>query len=301
MYPVLFTIPFINLPIHSYGVMLGTSIVIGWFITIRLAKPTIPEPMLKKLILISALSALLGARLLSIATTFSSLDFSNPLSLLIPGHTGLVAYGGFLGGFLGAYLYNRKKNISLLAFADATSPSLALGLGITRIGCFLYGCDFGKPIPEDAPTWIQKLGVQFPNWTHRFADNDAFQHHAALVKGAPAFWHHVYSGALPESAAQSLLVFPAQLLASLNGWFALALTFVVRKHAIYRGQVFLFFVMYYGISRTLIEFVRDDTGRGVLYVLTTSQWIGLTSFAVAFVTHLKQRNLHSGNGTTRLH
>lgn len=269
--------------------MLGCAIVIGWFIVLSTGKNHIPPSQLKKLMLVSTVCALVGARLLAIATTFHALDFSNPLHLLIPGHTGLVAYGGFLGGFLGALYFTRKHQISLFTFADATTPALAVGLGLTRIGCFLYGCDYGKPISPHAPEWIQQLGVHFPNWHQRFGDVDSFSNHAALQHGSPAFLHHVHEGFITSGASQSLLVFPAQPIASLNGVIALGLIFAFKKKFTYNGQMFIFFIVYYGLTRFAIECIRGDLGRGVLFTLTTSQWIALFSVATALVAHIKLR------------
>ncbi|MBN2717625.1 MAG: prolipoprotein diacylglyceryl transferase [Deltaproteobacteria bacterium] len=292
MHPVLFTIPGIHLPIHSYGVMLGISVVAGWFLTIHFGKDDFQIRHLKRLIIVSAVAALVGARLLAVLTTWRCIDWSNPLLLLIPGHTGLVAYGGFMGGFAGAFAYARRKRLSVVAFADAATPSLALGLGISRIGCFLYGCDYGRPIHSDAPGWLQAIGVRFPNWADKFHNQPGFSTHPALRKGAPAFWHHVHDGLIQSDAAISALVYPAQLLSSLNGFIALGLVLWLRKKSTFKGQLFLCFVMYYGLTRTLIEFIRGDSGRGVLLSLTTSQWIGLASFALALVTYLKLKKRH---------
>ena len=77
---------------------------------------------------------------------FTNLDrFDNFLDIFKVWQGGLVAYGGFLGGFVGAWVFCRIKGIRLLAWADCAVPSLCTGLMITRIGCLLYGCDFGKP------------------------------------------------------------------------------------------------------------------------------------------------------------
>ncbi|MBN2530764.1 MAG: prolipoprotein diacylglyceryl transferase [Deltaproteobacteria bacterium] len=289
MHPVLFTIPGINLPIHAYGVMLGISIVAGWFMTMYFGKQSLPATELKRLILVSAACALVGARLLAVITEWSHLNFDHPLKLLIPGHTGLVAYGGFMGGFLGAWVYTRKHPLSLADFADAATPSLALGLGITRIGCFLYGCDYGRPIFDTAPTWLKTLGIQFPNWESRFANDVAFAHHAALQKGAPAFWHHVHDGLVQSDATTSLPVYPAQLVSSLNGFILFGLLLLLKNRFSTKGHLFLFFVMYYGFTRTLIEFIRGDSGRGVIFNLTTSQWIGMLSCVAAAIIFLTSK------------
>ena len=70
-------------------------------------------------------------------------------------HRGLVAYGGFIGGLIGSWAFLAPKKIRLLAWADDAVPSLASGLLITRIGCYLFGCDFGKGLADSAPRWLE--------------------------------------------------------------------------------------------------------------------------------------------------
>jgi phosphatidylglycerol:prolipoprotein diacylglycerol transferase len=56
---------------------------------------------------------------------------------------GLVIYGGFFGAALGFVAFVRKYGLPLLAMADLITPSLAIGLALGRIGCFLNGCCYG--------------------------------------------------------------------------------------------------------------------------------------------------------------
>jgi phosphatidylglycerol:prolipoprotein diacylglycerol transferase len=53
----------------------------------------------------------------------------------------------------------RARRIPVWQLGDLAAPSLALGYGIARIGCFAAGCCYGAP--TDLP-W----GVQFPGHTH---------------------------------------------------------------------------------------------------------------------------------------
>src|SRR5512139_848240 len=63
------TIPIGPLPIYSYGVMLGISLIVGWYLTLGLAeRDGLPREMLANCYVITALAALLGARLLFVAT-----------------------------------------------------------------------------------------------------------------------------------------------------------------------------------------------------------------------------------------
>ncbi len=52
---------------------------------------------------------------------------------------------------------------------------------------------------------------------------------------------------------------------------------LIRKYRTFSGQVFLGWVLGYGILRPLIEIVRDDDQRGNVGSLSTSQFIGIAS------------------------
>ncbi|HWE26633.1 MAG TPA: prolipoprotein diacylglyceryl transferase family protein, partial [Polyangia bacterium] len=100
MRPVLFHIPlgFANLPLYSYGLMLALSLIVGWYITLELcARDGMDKQTMGRCYMWTAGAALAGARLLYV---FTNLDrFDNFLDVFKVWQGGLVAYGGFLGGF----------------------------------------------------------------------------------------------------------------------------------------------------------------------------------------------------------
>ena len=239
------------LPIYSYGAMLCLSIVVGWYLTLGLAeKDGLPRDKMANCYFITALAALVGARLLYVATNPQEFESFKDLFALRRG--GLVAYGGFLAGFVGSLVYLRRQKIRLLAWADVAVPSLASGLVITRIGCYLFGCDFGKPLGDSAPAWLKKLGT-FPRWADGTLLDGA---------GSPAWLQHVNHRGLSSDATASLPVHPTQLYEVLAGAILLVVVFLVRKRQRFRGEVFLAFTLGYGLLRFLIEILRDDLERG---------------------------------------
>ena len=76
----------------------------------------------------------------------------------------------------------------------------------------------------------------------------------------------------------SALVYPTQIMEIINGWLAFGLVMFVRTKTKFRGQAFLFFTMYYGLTRSLMEIIRGDTQRGGIGFLSTSQIIGIATF-----------------------
>ena len=281
-----------NLPIYSYGVMLGLSLVVGWYLTLTLAeRDGLPKETMANCYVVTAIAAIVGSRILYIVTNMdefrvnqhdatSALDFASFFALR---RGGLVAYGGFLGGFLGSWMYLQKQNIRLLPWADVAVPSLASGLLITRIGCYLFGCDFGTRLSPTAPAWLQKLGT-FPHWTSGTLDGGG--------DGAPAWSKHLAAAEHGTPAYSELMklnhswpVHPTQIYESLVGLTLLVVLLWQRQHQKFRGQIFFLFAFAYGYLRFLIEMLRDDSERGEFGTFPLHLFIpgALAVMALAFV------------------
>lgn len=252
MRPVLFKIPlgFTSLPLYSYGLMLALSLIVGWHLTLWLcARDGLDRQTMGRCYVWTAVAALIGARLLYVVTNLERFD--SLLDLFRIWRGGLVAYGGFLGGLAGSILFCRREKIRLLAWADCAVPSLCTGLMITRVGCLMYGCDFGKP-------WSGRWAITFP-------------------PGSPAYHQQQLQGLLPPGAIHSLPVHPAQIYESLNGLLLLCVLLLVRRYRRFSGAMFVAFTIGYGVLRYLVEDLRADAQRGSVGPFTTSQFIGLVT------------------------
>ena len=271
MRPVLLQLPF-GIPLYSYGLMLTLSVLGGRWLALRLAERAgIDRQLADRCALVTLAGAVIGARLLFVVTNLD--EFANPLEFFAYWKGGVVAYGGFLGGLASAMVYCRIHNISLLTWADCVAPSLCLGLAVTRIGCFLGGCDFGSP-------WNGSLAVRFP------ADSQASIEQAQL-------------GLLASAHLESLPVHPTQLYESLAGVVLLVLVLAVRRRKLRAGHVLAAFAMGYAVLRYLIEIVRADPGRGAVGPWSTSQFIAILSFLAALALLVVLRTPVSRFGRVR--
>jgi phosphatidylglycerol:prolipoprotein diacylglycerol transferase len=292
MHPILFKIPLPHwklpyvgelhaFPIYSYGVMLGLSLIVGWYLSLTLAKNDgLPREAMANNYIFTAILAIVGSRLLYVVTNLDEMKTWKEIFAIRSG--GLVAYGGFLGGFLGSWIYCARKKVRLMAWADVAVPALASGLMITRMGCYLFGCDFGKPLTDKAPAFLKKLGT-FPEWhydylTGKFLEPGSEELYKAsmekgrnILPGSPAWVQHSQANLLPVDAHHSLPVHPTQLYESLCGLFLLGLLFWARRDIkrreaagkpFFRGELFVVFAFGYGVLRFLLEMVRDDAERG---------------------------------------
>ncbi|MBN2494059.1 MAG: prolipoprotein diacylglyceryl transferase [Deltaproteobacteria bacterium] len=250
---MLFTLPLVDLPIYAYGVMLGLSFIGGYYLAFHFVnREGLPYKGVTWTLIAAIVFALVGARIGHIASnsTWAQIRMQGLFRVLFASRCeGLVAYGGFIGGTLAAVVTARIRRFDFWSLADCASPGLALGLGATRIGCFLAGCCHGQP--SDLP-WA----MVFPPGSQ-----------AARVFPDPA---------APADAAWSLPVHPTQLYESAVGWLLLPLAIWLLKRRRFTGQSFLIVVAIYAAARFGLEFIRGDDDRGtVLGVFSTSQFIGL--------------------------
>jgi phosphatidylglycerol:prolipoprotein diacylglycerol transferase len=274
MFPV---IADVGIPIYSYGVMLGTSLFVAWYVVMYLGerREGIPKDQLANAFIVTAIVAIVFARVLYIATNPN--EFDSLVKFIDLRSGGLVAYGGFLGGLLGSWLYWRNKPTSLAAWADVAAPTLGLGLGFTRIGCYLFGCDFGARLSENAPSWLVTMGT-FPGAGGGLGG-----------EGSPAFMHHVQHYDLAPDATTSLPVHPTQIYESLLGFALAGVAMLVWHKRTFRGQVILVITAIYAVWRFFIEYVRDDPERGEYFGFSTSQWISLALLPVAIAAYVALR------------
>jgi phosphatidylglycerol---prolipoprotein diacylglyceryl transferase len=97
------------------------------------------------------LGGMAGAKLLWV---FEHLG-EEPFTGLLFSRGGLSWFGGFAGGILAGLWVMRRRRLPPMAVLAASTPALAVGHAIGRLGCFLVGDDYGRP--TNLP-W----GVAFP-------------------------------------------------------------------------------------------------------------------------------------------
>jgi phosphatidylglycerol:prolipoprotein diacylglycerol transferase len=134
-------------PFHlrSFGAMLALAFLVGtWIALAEARKKGLDESKLLNLILVILVSSIVGARGMYVFTHLAEFK-ANPALAFALWEGGLTLYGGFALGTIGGFAYMAKAGMPLGVTADVLTPSVALGVGITRIGCFLNGCCFGLP------------------------------------------------------------------------------------------------------------------------------------------------------------
>lgn len=168
-------------------------------------------------------------------------------------------FGAFAGAAFFGLIYLRAKRASILAYADAASPAIALGYFMARLGCFLNGDDFGTL--TNVP-WAVTFGP-----------------------GTEAFADHVARGWITRTAASTLPVHPAQLYHAAAG---ITLFMVLaRWRGAWQGSRFALALAAYGAVRFFLQFFRGDSSP-VVAGLDDAQLFSLLFIVAAAMLWLKQ-------------
>lgn len=223
--------------VKSFGLALALSFALGMLLSVRRGRVrgVTPETVLD-LIFAVLISSVIGVRALYVAT--HAAEFRPWYHALFIWDGGLTLYGGILASTATVWWLCRRRGVPFLTIADVFSPGVLLGIGITRIGCFLAGCCFGKP--TTCP-----LGVHFP-------------------PGSPA-----------SAMFAGLAVHPTQLYASAAGFLACGLLLLAERRPSGRGATFGRFLGLYGLARFGEDLLRYYEPEQMVLGLSNNQWVSL--------------------------
>lgn len=221
MIPSSFTFgPFI---FHIYGLLIASSVVIGWYLARKRAKIyQIPQGIFEDwVVVVPLISALVGARIYHVVDKWAYYS-QNPDQLILINNGGLGIFGALAGILAGCWILARIKKIKLLSFLDLIAPSIVLGQAIGRIGNYVNQEGFGPPT---SLPWGVYIDI-----SHRPAQYLLQSHFH------PTFFYE---------AILDLIA------------FFILINFSKRQKA--SGSQFGLYLILYGVSRFIIEFWRIDT------------------------------------------
>lgn len=296
MHPELFNIPFFNVPVHSYGLMLVLGLLSAMELAKYLARRSGLNPdHFATASILALVFGLIGARIAYVIQNFDEFtridrSFSQNLFDAINLTTGgLVYYGGFLFAFAALVLWAVRKSIPLFRAMDIIAPCLMIGLAFGRVGCFLNGCCWGQhceaesavavSFPYHSPAYMDdyEKGKITPD-PRLFSRDPALRTERLLTPKEIAKHPDLVEIASKEHA---ITVINTQLISTATAsLIALVCVFAFTLYWA-PGRVFALMMMLEGVTRTLIEGLRVEPKE--LGSLTLSQVIGIGVFVGGIV------------------
>lgn len=315
MYPKLFEIPFVHLPVPGYGLMMVIGFLSAVFIIRRLSRNITPNPQLiTNAALYSLIAGVIGARLFYVVHHFDQFQ-GELISIFAIWQGGLELLGGVILAITVIILYLRYHKLPIRRYLDILAIGLMLALVPGRIGCFLNGCCFGKPtnlpwavrFPYHSPLHLHSSAYRsqvYPNLKRNRPDPQ--------LKLPPEFFGYLNKNdvwnpdlkpydqltseqkyMVDQGPYRCLTVHPTQLYSSANGAVLCLMLYLfwrkTQKAAPHKrakrpfsrpGCTFGLMFILYGITRFFIEFLRDDNpfeyGWWIIYKgATVSQTLGI--------------------------
>ena len=221
--------------IAYYGIIIGIGILVGLLIAVAEAKRTgQKEEDYYDLAIYAVIFAIIGARAYYVIFSWDMYK-DDLLSILNIRQGGLAIYGGVIAAVITVLIFARIKKLSAPLLMDTTGLGLVAGQMIGRWGNFFNREAFGEYTDS-------LLAMQLPVDAVRSSDiTELMREHMETVDGVSYIQVH-----------------PTYLYESLWCMMVLIIMLLYRKHKKFDGEVFLVYLLGYGLGRVWIEGLRTD-------------------------------------------
>ncbi len=264
-----------GLSIAYYGIVIVTGMMIAIWIAQREAKRTGQNPeQYLDLAMIGIAAGILGARIYYVIFAWDYYK-DDLLSIFNIRQGGLAIYGGIIGACIAVVIYSRKKKQNFSLLMDTASMSIVFGQIMGRWGNFFNREAFGDYTNNLFAMQLPVSAVRANEITQKMWD------HVVTVNGVAYIQVH-----------------PTFLYESLWNVGVLLFLFWFRKRKKFNGEVFLMYLIGYGLGRIWIEGLRTDqlllpvVGLPVSQLLSGCLVVGCTILVV-----WKRKKLSSGGET----
>ena len=261
--------------IAYYGIVIVTGMMIAIWIAQREAKRTGQNPeQYLDLAMIGIAAGILGARIYYVIFAWDYYK-DDLLSIFNIRQGGLAIYGGIIGACIAVVIYSRKKKQNFSLLMDTASMSIVFGQIMGRWGNFFNREAFGDYTNNLFAMQLPVSAVRANEITQKM-------------------WDHVVT----VNGVEYIQVHPTFLYESLWNVGVLLFLFWFRKRKKFNGEVFLMYLIGYGLGRIWIEGLRTDqlllpvVGLPVSQLLSGCLVVGCTILVV-----WKRKKLSSGGET----
>ncbi|MEL6835068.1 MAG: prolipoprotein diacylglyceryl transferase family protein [Bacteroidota bacterium] len=230
-------------------------------------KDIFPHDRIMDISTVAVISGVIGAKLFTVIEQPQAF-FADPMGQLLSGD-GWTIYGGLIGGFIGTYIYLRRKNIEILPVLDAVAPALIVSYGVGRMGCHFSGDgDWGIPAAPQPDWWF------LPDWLWaQDYPRNVLNRGVEMAECVGRYCSHLPDPVYPTSVYETTMAFTIGLI-----------LWSLRKRVTpWPGLLFAIYLIFNGIERYFIEGIRVNNRHEVLGGFTQAEFIALILTAIGIV------------------
>lgn len=236
-----------------YGILIATGIVLAFIVVQReMVKRGMHPDFLTDLLIWAVPISILSARIYYVTFTWDY--YKDNLGAIIQiWNGGIAIHGALIGAFITTYVFTKKRGVSFWKVVDIAAAGLLIGQIIGRWGNFINQEAHGGPVSE-----AFLANTIIPDW---IMNN-------MTIKGVT---YH-----------------PTFLYESMWNIVGLIILLLLRKVALKRGEMFIFYLVWYSVGRFFIEGMRTDS----LYVigeLRAAQLVSIITIVVGISIFIFRR------------
>lgn len=220
--------------IHFYGVIIMFGAVLAaWLSTVEAKRRGLNPDLVWDVMPWLLIAGIIGARIWHVLTPPASMVemgittkyyLTHPLDAINIRAGGLGIPGAVMGGALALWIYARKKKLNFASWVDIIAPGLALAQAVGRWGNFFNQELYGAP-------------TNLP-WAIFIAPSKRLPEYFNVAYYHPMFFYEF----LWNLANMTLLLILGRKM----------------KDKLYKGDIFLIYLIIYPLGRFLLEFIRLD-------------------------------------------
>lgn len=284
MHPELFRIPFTDLTVKSYGLLMVCGFITAIFVIRRLSRDLGDHSEhITTAALYSLIAGVVGARIFYVIHYWSDFQGRNFIEIFAVWKGGLELLGGVLLAIFVIVSYLRIKKLPIRRYLDILAIGLLFALAFGRLGCFMNGCCYGRPTTSPISVRFPYASLPYQSQIRPDLARDRQKPYFQLpsdyfIPGFDNNYLKSFDSLSPQQQVEvtkgdyrCLPIIPTQLFESFFAFVGACILYFHRRRGInfqkqgkpipffFRpGTTFSFMFIIYGTIRFIIEFLRDD-------------------------------------------
>ena len=257
-----------------FGILLGVAILIGIVLTMWLAHRSGQEAEeYLNLSVFVVIAGIIGASLYYVLFGFE--QFKGHWTKIFNLRSGgLAFYGALIAGVIAVIVYCKRQGLIVWKVLDTIVPALLIGQILGKLGNFFNREAFGEYTDGLFAMQLPIDSVRAVDVTEKMRQNVEKIDGVNMIQVSPSFLYEIIL---------CLLILIGLL--------------IYRRFEVYKGEIFLLYIISYGAGRFFVEMGRVDKLRTLIFKLPVSQVVAVISVIIAMI--LLAVTYKSGNGQGR--